>query len=197
MRIPFYSAVAAALAFFAAATSELFAADPSAYRFEDFAVVLKNNIFDAERRDRPPSRPAPPKPSPPAPDYFALTGTSRQFPDKKDFAFFTGSDREFRKVLETGQTIAGYVIETIGTNAITLSAADRTLDLVIGMEMFREPGGEWEPRNRQRRGSGSSRTASGRSDETSKTDQAAAPDDAERKHRLQEMMARRKQQMDQ
>ena len=141
-------------------------------RFEDFAPILNNNVFNAHRQDRTrldaeqernQQRPIPI-------DRFALVGTM-QIVDQSDahkhtlpvkkgsdpeeipptdhnegqaFAFFTGTEPAFRSVIQVGQNIAGHAVVSIRNKTVTLSKGDNSFELAIGMEMNRQGEAEWK-----------------------------------------------------
>ena len=141
-------------------------------RFEDFAPILNNNVFNAHRQDRTrldaeqernQQRPIPI-------DRFALVGTM-QIVDQSDahkhtlpvkkgsdpeeipptdhkegqaFAFFTGTEPAFRSVIQVGQNIAGHTVVSIRNKTVTLSKGGNSFELAIGMEMNRQGKAEWK-----------------------------------------------------
>ena len=140
-------------------------------RFEDFAPILNNNVFNAYRQDsarldaereRNQQRPIPV-------DRFALVGTMHKLEgDRNDvdndqtdqktakatddsadvkgqaFAFFTGTEPAFRSVIQVGQNIAGHTVVSIRNKAVTLSKGEDSFELSIGMEMSRQGKTEWK-----------------------------------------------------
>ena len=112
--------------------------DRSGLRFEDFAPILSNNVFDAHRQDsarldaekeRDQQRPIPV-------DRFALVGTMHN--KGQAFAFFTGTEPAFRSVIQVGQKIADHTVVSILNKAVTLSKGDASFEFAIGMEMSRQ-----------------------------------------------------------
>jgi len=63
--------------------------------------------------------------------------------EKGSFAFFDGTDSEFRKVLKSADSIAGYTLGNIGADSVTLSKGDSQLELKVGSQLRREEQGEW------------------------------------------------------
>lgn len=113
-------------------------------RFEDFAPILNNNVFNAHRQDsarldaeqeRNQQRPIPV-------DRFALVGTMHN--EGQAFAFFTGTEPAFRSVIQVGQNIAGHTVISIRNKTVTLSKGDNSFELAIGMEMNRQGEAEWK-----------------------------------------------------
>ena len=119
-------------------------------RFEDFAPILNNNVFNAHRQDsarldaeqeRNQQRPIPV-------DRFALVGTMHKVDKESDegqaFAFFTGTEPAFRSVIQVGQNIAGHTVVSIRNKTVTLSKGGNSFELAIGMEMNRQGEAEWK-----------------------------------------------------
>ena len=113
-------------------------------RFEDFAPILNNNVFNAHRQDRTrldaeqernQQRPIPV-------DRFALVGTMHN--EGQAFAFFTGTEPAFRSVIQVGQNIAGHTVVSICNKTVTLSKGGNSFELAIGMEMNRQGEAEWK-----------------------------------------------------
>ena len=113
-------------------------------RFEAFATILNNNVFNAHRQDRArldaererdQQRPIPV-------DRFALVGTMHN--EGRAFAFFAGTEPAFRSVIQVGQTIAGHAVLSIRDKAVTLSKGGDSFELAIGMEMSRQGETEWK-----------------------------------------------------
>jgi hypothetical protein len=74
-------------------------------------------------------------------DTFTLVGTLTY--EKGPYAFFDGSSSEYRKVLETGKTIAGHKITAITGNTVRLALGTNAVELSVGMQMRREDSG-WQ-----------------------------------------------------
>ncbi len=113
-------------------------------RFEDFAPILDNNVFNAHRQDsarldaeqkRNQQHPIPV-------DRFALVGTMHN--EGQAFAFFTGTEPAFRSVIQVGQNIAGHTVVSIRNKTVTLSKGGNSFELAIGMEMNRQGEAEWK-----------------------------------------------------
>jgi hypothetical protein len=64
--------------------------------------------------------------------------------EKGPFAFFDGSDSEFRQVVQPEGRIAGYQVVEISGQAVTLRLGTNQIQLKVGMQMRREEGGSWE-----------------------------------------------------
>lgn len=113
-------------------------------RFESFASILNNNVFNAHRQDRArlDAERAREQQRPIPVDRFALVGTMHN--EGRAFAFFTGTEPAFRSVIQVGQTIAGHSILSIRDKAVTLSKGEDSFELAIGMEMSRQGEAEWK-----------------------------------------------------
>lgn len=113
-------------------------------RFENFAPILNNNVFNAHRQDRArldAEQERNQQRSIPV-DRFALVGTMHN--KGQAFAFFTGTEPAFRSVIQVGQNIAGHTVVSIRNKAVTLSKGEDSFELAIGMEMSRQGKTEWK-----------------------------------------------------
>ena len=106
--------------------------------YQAFKLIADRNIFDPNRS----SRSRGPTEKQVRVESFALIGTMSY--DKGDFAFFDGSSLEFKKVFKTGDTIAGYRIAAITSDAVRLEVNGAQTELRVGMQMKREDEGEWQ-----------------------------------------------------
>lgn len=107
---------------------------------ESFNIISQRNIFDPNRRGiRPPSTYHETR----TPDVVALVGTM-SYPKGK-FAFFDGSKSDYKKVLEPGATIAGYIVKDVTPKDVTLAANGKELTLKVGSQMRKEQGqNDWK-----------------------------------------------------
>lgn len=113
-------------------------------RFENFAPILNNNVFNAHRQDRArldAEQERNQQQSIPV-DRFALVGTMHN--KGQAFAFFTGTDPAFRSVIQVGQNIAGHTVVSIRNKTVTLSKGEDSFEFAIGMEMSRQGKTEWK-----------------------------------------------------
>ena len=169
--------------------------------FESFSYILANNIFASKRQDRErleaERRRSQQRPIPV--DRFALVGTMHN--EGKAYAFFTGSDQDFRSVLNVGQDIAGYTVKSITKELVELKRDENVIEFRIGMEMTRQGSEDWNLIENSRSdwsqvGSG---RRSGRSASSPSTTSSSAPKPAalsgDKADILRKMMERRKQQM--
>lgn len=110
--------------------------------FSSFKLISDRNIFNpnrgraSSRADREPQR------KPVQVDLVTLVGTLSY--SKGDFAFFDGSSSQYRKTLKSGDSIAGYSIQSITNNRIQIEAEGKTLEMQVGSQLRREDEGEWK-----------------------------------------------------
>jgi len=119
------------------------AEEPSADSRPDygsFRIITDRNIFNANRSGRTSRRPRE-TPRPSKVDTVTLLGTMSY--EKGRFAFFDGSDSQYRATLEREGTIAGLKVVDIGANHVKLDADGKPFDLRVGAQLRREDGGEW------------------------------------------------------
>ncbi len=166
--------------------------------FESFSFILDNNIFDSNRQDRErleAERRRNQQRSIPV-DRFALVGTMHN--EGEAFAFFTGSDQDFRSVLNVGQAIAGYNVKSITKEIVELERNEEVIEFRIGMEMTRQGSEDWtlieNSRSDWGKLGGSSRSTRPSSSNASSTSKPA-PLSGDKSDILRKMMERRKQQM--
>jgi hypothetical protein len=108
--------------------------------FRSFDLISKRNIFDPTRSG---SRPPRTVTRAPRIDSFTLVGTMSS--EQGQYAFFDGSNSEYRKTLKPAEKIAGYKIAQIAPDHIVLAAAsNQTIDLPVGTRMRRQDGGAWK-----------------------------------------------------
>lgn len=168
--------------------------------FENFSYILDNNIFDSNRQDRErleAERRRSQQSSIPV-DRFALVGTMHN--EGEAYAFFTGSDRDFRSVLNIGQAIAGYAVKSITKQYVELERDGEIIEFHIGMEMTRRGSEDWTliENSRSDWSNTGGSTRSSRSPSTSEsTASKPAPLSGDKSEILRKMMERRKQQMNQ
>lgn len=134
-------AAALAAAFVAARGAEATNATTRA-DYASFRVVVERNIFNASRSGRQQPREREPARRPARTDTFGLVGTMTY--EKGPLAFFDGSSSDYRQVVKPGGTIAGFQLEAIRPDAVTLRRDSNTFELFLGTQMRREDGGEWK-----------------------------------------------------
>lgn len=121
-------------------SSPAVAGEEPAARDAVLAVLRERNVFDpnrrAQRRDEPGEREAPPQT-----ESFVLTGALLH--DGTALGFFDGSRPEYRRVLSTGESLAGYSVVEIATSGVTLEKDGSQVQLAVGMSLRRVGEGEW------------------------------------------------------
>jgi hypothetical protein len=75
-------------------------------------------------------------------DFFALRGT--MIYEKGWFAFFDGSNSDYRKAVQPAEDVAGFKVTSIGPDVVKLEGAGKQLELQVGMQMKRPQGGDWQ-----------------------------------------------------
>lgn len=115
---------------------------PARPDFSAFKIISQRNIFN-------PSRSARYSPSMPTQtrrlrrvDSVALVGTMN-YDAQGPLAFFDGTASEYRKVLKTSDTIAGYKVADIKPACVKLAIGTNEFQLRVGMELRREDQGKW------------------------------------------------------
>ena len=141
---------------------------PASLEYSAFTVVVDRNIFNPNRQRHRPGEPASTQ-KPRQVDQFSLVGTISY--DKGTFAFFDGSGTDFKKVLKTDGSIAGYKLAAITANAVRLRQETNEIELRVGSQMRREDEGTW------RLVAGSVPSASSSSTPASSTPSASSPAD--------------------
>lgn len=122
-------------------TSSTAATGANTNSFDRYRLLAERNIFNANRTRA--SRPSNGETKPaPKIEAFALAGV--MIYQKGTFAFFDSSISDFKKSLKTGDTIAGYQIQDITPNQVTLKHDDQTVVLKPGQQLKREDGGAWQ-----------------------------------------------------
>jgi len=104
--------------------------------YSAFRLVTERNIFDPNRQ---PHSGAHPRPK--TVESFTLVGTMSY--GKGDFAFFDGTTSEFKKVLKTADTIAGYKVVSIQPDSVKLQRDSKDVDLQIGTQLRKQEDGAW------------------------------------------------------
>ena len=170
--------------------------------FASFGVIPERNIFNMNRSSRSARSTREPPPKTIQIDTFALVGAMSYA--KGDFAFFDGSNSDFRKVLKPGDSIGGFRLKSVGLNSVQLDAAGKSIELAIGSHFRREEQGEWRlvaenaPATASSSSSGRERSESDASDgasgqdetKTASTDSGGVASDI-----LQRLMKKREQEM--
>jgi hypothetical protein len=111
---------------------------PSGRDYSAFRLIADRNIFDPNRSPRDHRSTEKPKTS----DSFTLVGTMSY--EKGIFAFFDGTSSDYKKVLKPQESIAGYKVASISSDAIKLARDTNVLELRVGTQMRRRDDGSWE-----------------------------------------------------
>ncbi len=110
--------------------------------FPAFKLIYERNIFNPNRRPLS-VRAAESEPVKPAKiERFSLIGTLIY--EDGSFAFFDGTEAQYRTVLKPSSTIAGFKLLEITLNHVTLNSASNTIELPMGMQMKRHDEGDWQ-----------------------------------------------------
>jgi|HubBroStandDraft_6_1064221.scaffolds.fasta_scaffold1236765_2 hypothetical protein len=75
-------------------------------------------------------------------DAFQLVGTMSY--EKGMFAFFDGSNADYRKALERDGSIAGFTLTAIKPNAVVLAVNNKPVELKVGDQMRRDEEAGWQ-----------------------------------------------------
>jgi hypothetical protein len=104
-----------------------------------FQVISQRNIFDPNRvaharfnSSRAGARGA---------DSFSFLGTMSY--EKGSFAFFDGTNPDFRKVLELDGDIAGFKVTALAPKSVTLLSGTNEIILPVGTQVRRDNDGHW------------------------------------------------------
>ena len=107
--------------------------------YASFRLIADRNIFDPNRlphetrsNRRAPSRSVPTF-------YFVGTMDYR----RGRFAFFDGTDSDYRRALSTNDIIAGYTVREISLVSVKLQSTNQPVELKLGSQMRLE-GGAWQ-----------------------------------------------------
>src|SRR5882724_8850632 len=136
-------AIAAALVWLPA---ESFAGDTnnaSTVSLQSFKIITQRNIFDPNRRAGSGERGRRIDPNRLArAEGFSLVGT---LIDKRgEFAFFSGSDSKYKKVLKVAGTIADYKVTEVAPDHVQLESNGNPIKMSVGMQMKKLDAGEWQ-----------------------------------------------------
>ncbi len=110
--------------------------------FAAYKIITDRNIFSPSRTT--PSEAKSETRRVPKVDSFWLVGTMSY--DKGDFAFFDGSDGDYRKAIKIPGTIAGHTITEVTAEEVTLEFEGKALRMRMGSQRRREDAGTWESR---------------------------------------------------
>jgi hypothetical protein len=129
------------------------------FEFDAFRLITERNIFNPLRSERGDNRRTTVREERRVRrDSFALLGTMSY--EKGRFAFFDGSEPDYRKVLQPEQNIAGFKITSVAPTCVKLETTNgQTIDLCVGMQMSKQEEEDW--RLSESLGAGSSNATSG------------------------------------
>jgi hypothetical protein len=115
----------------------------SAVSLQSFKIVTQRNIFDPNRRAGSGERGRRIDPNRLArAEGFSLVGTLL---DKRgEFAFFSGSDSKYKKVLKVAGTIADYKVTEVAPDYVELETNGNQIKMSVGMQMKKLDAGEWQ-----------------------------------------------------
>lgn len=115
----------------------------SAVSLQNFKIITQRNIFDPNRRAGSGERGRRIDPNRLArADGFSLVGTLL---DKRgEFAFFSGSDSKYKKVLKVDGTIADYKVTEVTPDYVELETNGNQIKMSVGMQMKKLDAGEWQ-----------------------------------------------------
>jgi hypothetical protein len=122
----------------AAATNDV----PEATGFAAFKIIAERNIFDPNRQQPGVKRSDEETPKPVRIDFITLVGSMSY--EKGDFAFFDGTQSEYRKSVKLGDSIAGYKLAHVGHDKVTLENDGKNLEMPVGGQLKRLDEGEWK-----------------------------------------------------
>jgi hypothetical protein len=111
---------------------------------QNFKIITQRNIFDPNRQAGSGERGRRIDPNRLArADGFSLVGT---LIDKRgEFAFFSGSDAKYKKVLKVAGTIADYKVTEVAPDYVKLeSNSSNQVKMTVGMQMKKLDAGEWQ-----------------------------------------------------
>ncbi|MBI4325997.1 MAG: hypothetical protein HY674_12120 [Chloroflexi bacterium] len=142
--------------------------------FPAFKLIYERNIFNPNRRPGSARGAEGEAVKPAKVDRFSLIGTLIY--EQGSFAFFDGTEAQYRTVLKPSGTIAGFKLLEITPNHVRLNTSSNTVDLPMGMQMKRQDEGDWQlvAETGTGRTSGSDSNANEKSSEVSSGSEAGA-----------------------
>jgi hypothetical protein len=108
--------------------------------YRNFEVIAKKNIFNPHRSPIYVPRDTPQVVT--RTESVALVGVMSY--GKGPMAFFDGSRTDYRRVLKTNDSIAGFKVTAIEPSSVKLAASTNEIELQVGMQLAREQQGEWK-----------------------------------------------------
>jgi hypothetical protein len=116
-------------------------APPAGTNFNAFRLITERNIFNQNRSPRSARRESPPRRTPRV-QSLSLVGTMSY--GKGEFAFFEGSNSEYRKPVKAGDKIAGYQVKQITSSSVKVASDSQEFEIKVGQQLRREDDGEWQ-----------------------------------------------------
>jgi hypothetical protein len=110
--------------------------------FQSFRLIGERNIFNQGRSPRMARRET--TRTRPTPKVHALSLVGTMSYAKGNFAFFDGTQPEYRKSVKSGEKIAGYEVKQITPSAVKVANETQEFDLKVGQQLRREDEGEWQ-----------------------------------------------------
>ncbi|MDK2971072.1 MAG: hypothetical protein PWP23_827 [Candidatus Sumerlaeota bacterium] len=107
---------------------------------DTYSIIIERNIFNPTRR-APSSRPAPPVSRAPAVTTITLIGAVVKEDERT--AIFSSAVTEHAGHRKTGDSIAGFTIESIDTKGVTISIDGDTKLWAVGSILRRIDDGDW------------------------------------------------------
>ncbi|MGH7952748.1 MAG: hypothetical protein ACREFE_12645 [Limisphaerales bacterium] len=107
--------------------------------FSSFQIIPQRNIFNPDRYPR--TMPKPHRHTSRGVPTFSLAGTMSY--RKGMFAFFNGTSSDYRKALQQGGAIDGYMVTKITLDGVELQAAGKKIEMNVGAAM-RQEGDGWQ-----------------------------------------------------
>lgn len=105
--------------------------------FDSFRLLTERNIFNPNRVGRTVAGPA----AQPRGDEIRLVGALDSAQGL--FAFFNSPDATYRQALHEGGVIAGFTVNHIGPDRVTLTRSAGPITLRVGQLLHRPVGGDW------------------------------------------------------
>jgi hypothetical protein len=114
---------------------------PSRTDYRNFEIIPKKNIFNPRRSPAyvPQERPQTVRRRS---ETLALVGVMSY--GKGPMAFFDGSRSDYRKVLKTNDSVAGFKVTSIDSSSVKLASNTNEIEMQLGMQLAREDEGEWK-----------------------------------------------------
>jgi len=135
-----------------------------------FRLISERNIFNPNRSSHGDDRTTRREPERRVrTESFALLGTMSY--EKGRFAFFDGSNADYRKVLQATNQIAGFKITTVAPTCVKLQDTNgQSIELCVGMHMSKLDEGDWHLYEHANGDSASSASSAGTNDSPESND---------------------------